>query len=75
MAGCNVRRENDPECGKPGRRVHVGCIHEHMAEGTICDEHAAINLNWLCNPCKDADGHECPLVITEMEEADSADVG
>lgn len=68
MGGCDF-----PECGVPGRMYVAMCVHEHNPPGKpleLCAVHAA--QRWWCARCarcKDYDGHECPIALTEVASA------
>lgn len=54
-------------CGQPSaglyRRI---CVHEHVADGRLCREHAERPGAGLCRTCYDLGGglsHECPISV------------
>ena len=63
---CQVAIKDEPPCGVPGRAYRMGCIHEHVADGMMCDKHAAMLTNWRCMHCEAVDGHECLLAMVEL---------
>jgi hypothetical protein len=69
MTGCEVSWNHGPACGKSGRMYRTGCVHEHVADGEMCGEHAAqLNGSWMCSYCEAIDGHRCPLTTIELHE-------
>lgn len=66
MDGCQVGKDGGPPCGQPGTLIRMACVHEHVADGWICEEHEALNLGWMCQLCEDADGHHCPLTVIRV---------
>lgn len=62
----------DWPCGEPAvglfRRV---CVHEHIRDGWLCQDHVDGTERGFCRTCNDlSDGmaHECPIVLTPLEE-------
>ena len=60
----------EAKCGTPAigpfRRA---CVHEHIRDGWLCDEHAQTPERGLCRTCHELPGdlsHECPISIAEV---------
>jgi hypothetical protein len=64
---CEVTAKGHPPCGDPGRMYRMACVHEHMADGAMCDKHAAMITNWRCMHCEAIDGHECLVAMVALE--------
>lgn len=50
----------------------VGCIHEHIMRGYLCDQHRteALDGQMLCPPCwLSPDQHRCPALAREVPHA------
>lgn len=40
------------------------CVHEHLREGVLCDEHLQTSRHAFCIECKDGpEPHDCPLTV------------
>lgn len=57
-------------CGQPSaglyRRI---CVHEHVKDGRLCQEHAGRQEAGLCRTCFDLGGglsHECSINVTKV---------
>jgi len=57
--------------GESTHIVKAGCVHEHVAEYTVCDECAKkvradlANAALFCNRCTEsAESHECPITAS-----------
>lgn len=57
MSTCQLFRAfpDRPQCAKLGtNRIVMGCVHEHIRTGVICDEHVQSVVNRVglsCDPC------------------------
>jgi hypothetical protein len=44
------------------------CVHEHLREGALCNEHLETKDIAFCIECKEgSDSHDCPLSVVELE--------
>jgi len=52
-------------CRQPAAgRFRRICVHEHVRDGWLCQDHAETSQNGLCRTCYDLPGdlsHECPI--------------
>jgi hypothetical protein len=57
-------------CGQPSAGVYRRiCVHEHVKDGRLCQEHADRPEVGLCRTCYDLAGglsHECPIGIMKV---------
>ncbi|MDH2424787.1 hypothetical protein [Sphaerisporangium sp. TRM90804] len=62
-----------PVCPRePAIRVLCGCVHEHLAEVSVCQYHVErlAKGGLACRWCGDADGHDCEMhLIREVVDA------
>ena len=57
-------------CGRvPEGRWRRGCVHEHVRDGFLCAKHAGSPATAFCRPCREFDGHLCPLSLVRIGEA------
>ena len=64
-------KSSRPACGKPGRAVIVGCVHEHIYESVLCPDHEDASHR-RCAGCWELpkpDRHACELLVTRLEDA------
>lgn len=55
-------------CGRPGARYRtLGCVHEHVVSGYLCDRCLNHAARPGCIQCFDVDGHDCPLSDLAVE--------
>jgi hypothetical protein len=63
---CSEHKTNAGQCPNPPTTgVTVGCVHEHIRPGRVCDEHLQ-QLNDREMHCYDCfygdDSHRCPVI-------------
>ena len=55
----------DRPCGAPATiSVRCACVHEHVWDGAVCDEHASTELH--CEQCYAIDKHHCLAPMTRL---------
>jgi hypothetical protein len=64
---CNVRKTfRGTTCtGSSVITVLTGCVHEHVAERSVCQHHveALANGRLYCHACLAVDGHTCEMAL------------
>lgn len=66
MTACSAWHGHN--CGQDVTQVMTtGCIHEHVRESSLCDQHAADARagRMGCTECFDVDGHRCAIHVLE----------
>jgi hypothetical protein len=57
-------------CGSvPEGQWRRACVHEHVRDGFLCEEHAGLPETAYCKTCREFDGHLCPLTLARIGEA------
>ena len=55
----------DRPCGAPATvAVRSACVHEHVWDGAVCEEHAGVTL--YCERCYAVDRHSCQASMTRL---------
>ena len=67
----NSWRGSEWPCNVPAAgRYRQACVHEHIRDGCLCQEHASAPAGWRCKACLQLDGdlsHECAVALTPLE--------
>jgi hypothetical protein len=60
------------QCKRIGTGYYrLGCVHEHIRSGWLCDRHAGAVSEARCIAC-DNEGHPCPLALEAAGASGSA---
>ena len=59
------------QCGQPAvGHYRCGCVHEHVRDGWLCQDHVDHADAGLCRACNELPGglsHECPITLQPLE--------